>query len=388
MSRYFIFIILLLYSLFISSSLVYSQTTTQGSYTLEEFVDSSNITGATFNPDAGDPNIGSLTVQVDSTKPVSTKEFETTMLNQLQLTTTSGSSGQPSSLTLNRSSACVPLLTGTIISALSCTFLGVAASFFTSTLPPGGQTSSGTTKMNSSTTLATTQSSAPLPSLNSAEFQWTNKLAAQIPITVNAQAQAQTQTQAQGQATTPQDPGICVAYGGRIITNKCAEPDYIPSVQKLADRQGRASEICTCAPTSEAVPLCTKADLDNKKCTAIAYQPCPANGDEDSNKNKVQDTNESWTGISTAIGCVPTQPIDFVNGFIKFISLLAGGVALLLMIWGAVQMITSAGDAERLKVGQQTFTSAIIGLLFVIFAILLMQIIGIDILGIPGLGRI
>jgi hypothetical protein len=47
-------------------------------------------------------------------------------------------------------------------------------------------------------------------------------------------------------------------------------------------------------------------------------------------------------------------------------------------------MITSGGNAETLKKGREQFVSAVIGLLFVIFAVLLMQIVGVDILGLPG----
>jgi len=50
-------------------------------------------------------------------------------------------------------------------------------------------------------------------------------------------------------------------------------------------------------------------------------------------------------------------------------------------------MITSAGNPETLKGGQDRFAQALIGLLFVIFSVLLMQLIGVDILGIPGFGR-
>lgn len=90
------------------------------------------------------------------------------------------------------------------------------------------------------------------------------------------------------------------------------------------------------------------------------------------------------SGIETAIGCIPTDPAEFVNAFLKFATAAGGGLALLLMIFGAFQMITSAGNADQLKAGREQFTSAIIGLLFIIFSVLLLQIIGVDILNLPG----
>lgn len=92
-------------------------------------------------------------------------------------------------------------------------------------------------------------------------------------------------------------------------------------------------------------------------------------------------------GIETAIGCIPTDPVSFVKGLVKYSTFVGGGVALLLMIFGAFRMITSSGNPEALKNGQDTFRAAIIGLLFVLFVIVLMQIIGVDILNIPGIRR-
>lgn len=88
--------------------------------------------------------------------------------------------------------------------------------------------------------------------------------------------------------------------------------------------------------------------------------------------------------IKTAIGCVPIDPAPLMAGLIKYVVGISGGIALLLMIFGSFQMITSAGNAETLKKGREQFVSAVIGLLFVIFAVLLMQIVGVDILGLPG----
>lgn len=91
--------------------------------------------------------------------------------------------------------------------------------------------------------------------------------------------------------------------------------------------------------------------------------------------------------IATAIGCIHTSPVGFVKDFLKFALGIAGGLAFLLMLLGAFQMITSAGNPDTLAAGKDRLTNAVIGLLFVIFAVLLLQIIGVDILGIEGFGR-
>lgn len=90
-------------------------------------------------------------------------------------------------------------------------------------------------------------------------------------------------------------------------------------------------------------------------------------------------------GILTAIGCVPTEPVKLVQGILKFTAAAGGGIALLIMVFGAFEMITSSGNPESIKKGQDRFTNAIIGLLFIIFSTLVLQLIGVDILNIPGL---
>ena len=92
------------------------------------------------------------------------------------------------------------------------------------------------------------------------------------------------------------------------------------------------------------------------------------------------------TGIQTAIGCIHTDPFTFIKDSFTFLLGIGGGIAFLFMLLGAFQMITSAGNPDSISAGKDRFTSAIIGLLFVIFSVLLLQIIGAGILKIPGFG--
>lgn len=89
----------------------------------------------------------------------------------------------------------------------------------------------------------------------------------------------------------------------------------------------------------------------------------------------------SGDGIETAIGCIHTDPVELVKDILKFTTAIAGGIAFLLMLSGAFQMITSAGNADSLKAGQERFKDAIIGLLFILLSVLILKVIGVDILG-------
>jgi len=97
---------------------------------------------------------------------------------------------------------------------------------------------------------------------------------------------------------------------------------------------------------------------------------------------------EPGEGIQTALGCIPTKdPTQFVGWLLKFAIGIGGGIAFLLIIFGAIKILTSAGNPENVKAGQEMITSALMGLLFIIFSLFLLQLIGVKILNIPGFGR-
>ncbi len=92
------------------------------------------------------------------------------------------------------------------------------------------------------------------------------------------------------------------------------------------------------------------------------------------------------TSLKTAIGCIPTDPQGFVKKFLSLGIGMAGGIAFFLILVGGLQILTSAGNPERLTAGKELVGSAIAGLLLLIFSIFLLKIIGVDILAIPGFG--
>ncbi len=74
-------------------------------------------------------------------------------------------------------------------------------------------------------------------------------------------------------------------------------------------------------------------------------------------------------------------------GFIlKWAIGIGGGIAFLLIIYAGFMLMTSQGNPERLQAGKELMTSAISGLILLIFSIFILKVIGVDILGIPGFG--
>lgn len=89
--------------------------------------------------------------------------------------------------------------------------------------------------------------------------------------------------------------------------------------------------------------------------------------------------------VCTAFGEIDTSG-DFATTILKFSAGIAGGIAFFLIIIGGFQMMISAGNPEKLNEGKELVTSAIVGLLFIIFSVFLLKLIGLDILQIPGFG--
>lgn len=92
-------------------------------------------------------------------------------------------------------------------------------------------------------------------------------------------------------------------------------------------------------------------------------------------------------GINTAIGCINAENADgFIRELFKLGIGIAGGIAMLLILFGGFQILTSAGNPERLNAGKELIGSAITGLLMILFSTFLLKVIGVNILCIPGFG--
>lgn len=91
--------------------------------------------------------------------------------------------------------------------------------------------------------------------------------------------------------------------------------------------------------------------------------------------------------IDTAIGCIPVENTTQFTGFILRWGIgIGGGVALVLIAYSGIQMATAAGNPQKVEGAKSLFNAALTGLLFMIFSTVALRFVGIDILGITGLG--
>lgn len=86
----------------------------------------------------------------------------------------------------------------------------------------------------------------------------------------------------------------------------------------------------------------------------------------------------------TDLGCIPNDPVGFVQKFygigVGFIS----GVSLLVIIYGAYLVLTSSGNPDQLKSGKQAIYYAIGGILMAVFGFVFVELVVRDILKVPG----
>lgn len=91
-------------------------------------------------------------------------------------------------------------------------------------------------------------------------------------------------------------------------------------------------------------------------------------------------------GVWTAVGCIQTDAQTIIRSVMRLGLGIAGGVALIMILGAGFLYSTSQGDVKRTGEARDMMTSAIIGLLFIIFSVTILQFIGVSILQIPGFG--
>lgn len=121
----------------------------------------------------------------------------------------------------------------------------------------------------------------------------------------------------------------------------------------------------------------TGCDYKDVKENKPLSQPC----DE-----KDFDAQKGCLKIKTALGTVGTGTTDFVKWVLGFVLGISGGIVLIIIIITGYRLMTSQGDPEKVKNAREQLTAAIVGLLFIIFSLVILQLITQDILQLPGFG--
>lgn len=90
------------------------------------------------------------------------------------------------------------------------------------------------------------------------------------------------------------------------------------------------------------------------------------------------------TKYASGVGDINTNVSDFLGTILALVLGLSGGTAVLLIIFSGYQLSISQGNPEKVKEARERLTAAIVGLLFIIFSAVILEIIGVNILQLGG----
>lgn len=89
----------------------------------------------------------------------------------------------------------------------------------------------------------------------------------------------------------------------------------------------------------------------------------------------------------TALGDIDvSDTARVVETVFSWILSIAGLIALGLFVYSGYKLMFSRGDQEAVAGAKETITSAVVGLLFIIFSLVILRIIGYEVLRIPNFG--
>jgi len=146
----------------------------------------------------------------------------------------------------------------------------------------------------------------------------------------------------------------------------------------------------TCIPRLQP---CAEGGVDANGKTCCSGLSCQSTVDESTHTYESMCDNIpkappvfscSGSSCSTALGDIPINVGGFVNKLFAVILSISGGIAILLIIISGYKLMVSRGNPEQIQGAREQFTAAIVGLLFIILSLVILQVIGVDILKLPG----
>jgi hypothetical protein len=90
--------------------------------------------------------------------------------------------------------------------------------------------------------------------------------------------------------------------------------------------------------------------------------------------------------VNSAFGPIHIDPIGFILQFSTLGIGTGSGIAFIMLAYGAYKLVTSQGNPDAINAAKEIITAAIIGLVFMILGVSILQVIGFDILNLGNLG--
>lgn len=205
---------------------------------------------------------------------------------------------------------------------------------------------------------------------------------------------------ADGALCDPSNPNACGSY---VTSPYTCDPDpdspTYSTCQSVScnlkfgsDDCYRTNYYCQENPKGSGKGMCMFS-TNPPDVTPAPGPPCAATGtvsvDEigkDGKPTGKKITGETCASFHTALGTFSTDAAGFIKTGFGIVLSATGAIALLLIIRAGYKIMTSQGKPEAIQEGRDQLIAAIVGLLFLIFAFVFLEVIGVDILRIPGAG--
>lgn len=168
---------------------------------------------------------------------------------------------------------------------------------------------------------------------------------------------------------------------------KCFQKDCIKT-----NARGKPYCLKNCKESGGKTPPENKTPKCNDDETCIQGKGCEARFPEEPDPffplpcKEGRINVENCVKIDTALGEIRTSPGGFIKDLLSILLSLSGGIAVILIIISGYKLMVSRGNPEQVQNAREQLTAAIVGLLFIIFSLVLLEVIGKNILGLPGFG--
>lgn len=171
-----------------------------------------------------------------------------------------------------------------------------------------------------------------------------------------------------------------------------------PDSQITKDSSGKYFTCFTAQGINRAIGKLEVKFTGGIDCTTTTQNTIPADWDVKSEGLPWQSgTNEptkagspfcpDGTSISTAIGCIAAgDPKAMISQLLGWGTIVGGGIAFLMIVLAGLQIVMAGGDPKKVQAAKELITSAISGLILIIFSVILLNVIGVKILGLKSLG--
>jgi len=191
--------------------------------------------------------------------------------------------------------------------------------------------------------------------------------------------------------------GSCKTTDKNDILGTCALGNFCDTGNDHSDActTGGQCNNGTCQPNDNGGPCKNVANSPNGTCDGNSV--CDTSQDPSNPIGVCATTNNNpqlppcatagqvpCLAFQTSLGTIPTNAGGFIKSTFGVLLAASGGIALLLIMRAGYKIMTSQGNPEAIKEGRDRLIAAIVGLLFLIFALVFLQLIGVDILRIPG----